>query len=87
MPKTRLTLPAGAPATKRLEVDVLLLRAREEGLPRLLDERDIHALPLRQPVRDDRVAVKEIVRGPLLMAAFSKPPIGLKVLLDCFDGE
>jgi hypothetical protein len=45
------------------------------------------ALPLGQSVRDDDVAVEEIVIGRLLVPAFAETPVGLEVLLDCFGGD
>ena len=44
------------------------LPCRRGGFSGSLHERNIHALPLGQVVRDDRVAGKELVVGPLMMA-------------------
>jgi hypothetical protein len=76
------------PFTKpRMEVIDLSGTRLLDRLPRLLHERHVHALPLGQAVRDDDAAVGEVVIGPLLMPTLAEAPVGLKVLLNCFEGE
>jgi hypothetical protein len=64
-----------------------LIAAGEKRPDRGLHQGHVHALALRQPVRDDRVAVELVVRRLLIVAPLAPAAIGVEILLDRFDGD